>query len=109
MKTLLLLRHAKSSWKDDTLTDHQRPLNKRGLATAPMMGQYLAEHGLLPDRIISSTAARAKHTAELIVEHSGFAGDLQFPDDLYPTSAGRCVSTLHALAGDAGFRNVSRA
>lgn len=101
MKTLFLLRHAKSSWKDDALSDHERPLNKRGRATAPRMGAYLAEHELLADVIISSTAVRAKSTAELIVEHSGFKGDVHFTDELYPTTPARCLSVLQRFADEA--------
>ena len=60
MKTLLLLRHAKSSWKDTTLDDHKRPLNKRGKKDAPVMGEYLKNKNLTPDLIISSTAKELK-------------------------------------------------
>ncbi|MCB0075198.1 MAG: hypothetical protein KDE20_27255 [Caldilineaceae bacterium] len=48
MKTLLLLRHAKSSWDDPSLPDHDRPLNERGKASAPMMGALILERGLFP-------------------------------------------------------------
>ena len=48
MKTLLLLRHAKSSWKDTTLEDHERPLNERGKKDAPVMGEYLKNKNLTP-------------------------------------------------------------
>ena len=59
---LLLLRHAKSSWRQADLEDHQRPLNKRGLAAAKRMGLYLAEAGLRPDRVLCSTALRTRET-----------------------------------------------
>ena len=62
MKTLLILRHAKSSWKQPELTDHDRPLNKRGCRDAPRIGRLLREQQLVPDRIISSTAERARQT-----------------------------------------------
>jgi phosphohistidine phosphatase len=67
MKTLLLLRHAKSSWEDRSLSDHDRPLNERGERDAPRMGRLLREQGLWPDLILSSTARRARRTAELLV------------------------------------------
>jgi len=54
MKTLLLLRHAKSSWENDKLCDYERPLNDRGLADAPKMGKLLRREGLTPDAIIRS-------------------------------------------------------
>ena len=56
MKTLLLLRHAKSSWSDPTLPDHDRPLNKRGIHDAPRMGKLLRHEHLMPDLILSLTA-----------------------------------------------------
>jgi phosphohistidine phosphatase SixA len=64
MKTLLVLRHAKSSWNDTALDDHERPLNKRGRRHGPRMGSLVCELGLTPDVIISSTAVRARLTAE---------------------------------------------
>lgn len=63
MKKLTLIRHAKSSWEDMSLRDHDRPLNKRGKRDAPFMAQLMASRGWRPDRLISSTAMRAKTTA----------------------------------------------
>jgi len=60
MKTLYLVRHAKSDWGDPLLDDHDRPLNERGLRDAPAMGHRLAERGVRPDRIVTSTAVRAR-------------------------------------------------
>ena len=62
MKTLLVLRHAKSSWDHTELADHDRPLNKRGMRTAPRMGRLLIERDLVPDLILCSTAVRARTT-----------------------------------------------
>jgi phosphohistidine phosphatase len=75
MKTLLILRHAKSSWKDPDLPDHDRPLNKRGKHDAPSMGKLLKDEDLIPDLIISSTAARAKKTAELVAKACKYKGE----------------------------------
>lgn len=66
MKTLYILRHAKSSWKFEELSDHDRPLNQRGRTDAPLMGNELASRGVSPDRIISSPAVRAITTATLV-------------------------------------------
>lgn len=83
MKTLLLLRHAKSSWDDDDLDDHDRPLNKRGKKAAPRMGQILREKGLVPDLIVSSTAKRARRTAELAAEAARYEGEVVLDQTLY--------------------------
>ena len=75
MKTLVIVRHEKSSWNDPGLSDHERPLNKRGLRDAPMMGARLAEWGPPVDRVISSSAVRALTTAELITQEMGLPWD----------------------------------
>ncbi len=72
MKTLYLVRHAKSSWDDPTLADHDRPLNERGKRDAPKMGERLAQRGTKVDLIISSSAARALATAQAIAEKIGY-------------------------------------
>lgn len=66
MKTIILVRHGKSSWKDPGLQDFDRPLNRRGKTCAPMMGKRLLNNGLVPTRIYSSPAVRARETAGLI-------------------------------------------
>jgi phosphohistidine phosphatase len=83
MKTLLLLRHAKSSWKDPALDDHDRPLNKRGKREAPRMGQLLKEENLVPDLILCSSAKRARRTAECVAQHSGYRSDTRVTSGLY--------------------------
>lgn len=65
MKTLFLVRHAKSSWKSPVLSDHDRPLNSRGQLDAPLMATWLKDRGLVPDSILSSTALRALETARI--------------------------------------------
>ncbi len=72
MKTLYLVRHAKSSWEDPALTDIERPLNKRGIKDAPKMGKVLKKADLKPDCIITSHARRALETAEIIADKIGF-------------------------------------
>lgn len=68
MKTLYLLRHAKSSWKDPGLDDLDRPLNKRGRETAKTMAAYLRRAKISPDVVLCSTAVRAKQTLEPIAK-----------------------------------------
>ncbi|GGI46169.1 phosphohistidine phosphatase [Agromyces flavus] len=87
MKTLVLVRHAKSAWGDPTLADHDRPLNDRGRRDAPEMGRRLRERGVAPDAILSSTAVRARSTAEAIADELGAArGVLAFDERLYGSS-----------------------
>lgn len=83
MKTLLILRHAKSSWKDDRLPDHDRPLNKRGKRDAPKMGKLMQTKGLVPDLILCSTAKRAQKTCQFVSEESGYDGEILLDRDLY--------------------------
>jgi phosphohistidine phosphatase len=83
MKTLLILRHAKSSWKDEDLSDHDRPLNKRGKRDAPRMGKLLRERPLVPDLIVSSTAKRARKTASKVAKQCGYEGVIELTGDLY--------------------------
>ena len=94
MKTLLILRHAKSSWKNSELADHDRPLNKRGKRDVPRMGELLVREALIPDLIISSSARRAKMTTELLVEESGFEGEILFERDLYAAWPEAYIETL---------------
>lgn len=68
MRTLYLVRHAKSSWEDSSLVDHERPLNKRGLRDAPVMGQRLADKDVSIDSIWSSPAKRAVETVRYIAK-----------------------------------------
>jgi phosphohistidine phosphatase len=71
VKTLYLLRHAKSSWDDPSIVDFDRPLNKRGLRDAPFMGKLLAGMGEMPGIIVTSPARRALTTARLFAEAFG--------------------------------------
>ena len=68
MKTMLMMRHAKSSWGSDVATDHERPLNKRGRRDAPVMAQLLCDHELVPQLIVSSDSRRTCETLELMQE-----------------------------------------
>ena len=84
MKTLVIVRHAKSSWDNAVLSDHQRSLSKRVLRDAPIMGARLAALGPPVDRVISSSATRALTTAELVTHEMGLPWDeIQIEDALY--------------------------
>ena len=79
MKQIMIMRHAKSSWKDGSLSDHDRTLNPRGLDTAPKMAEYAFEHECLPELILSSTAARALSTAMIFAETVCKSGGAEIP------------------------------
>ena len=97
MKTLILVRHAKSSWKDTGLTDHERPLNKRGQIDAPRMGTLLCDHELIPQRILSSTALRARQTAQAICDVCGYLEEVTYLDQLYMAEVEEYISVLREL------------
>ena len=88
MKTIILVRHAKSSWKDLSLDDFDRPLNKRGKRNAPFMGEKLKERQIKPDLILSSPAKRARKTATAIAKAIGYPKKkIVFNDNMYHSSA----------------------
>jgi phosphohistidine phosphatase len=77
------MRHAKSDWDADYGSDHDRPLNERGVRSARSMGRVLAAHELEPQVVISSTALRAKTTAQLAIEEGGWEAELRLDSTLY--------------------------
>lgn len=97
MKTLLLMRHAKSSWDDSSLTDYERPLNERGKRDAPRMGRWLASQGFRPDRIVTSSARRARKTARRVAEALGYTEIIEERRDLYMASPHAWLTMLHAI------------
>ena len=96
MKTLLVLRHAKSSWNEGGLTDHQRPLNERGERDAPRMGNLVRRQRLTPHLIISSDAVRAETTAKVVATTSGYAGEIVRDHLLYLAAPDDIVVVLRA-------------
>lgn len=83
MKTLLILRHAKSSWEDASLSDHDRPLKSRGREDAPRIGALLHDEELTPGVIITSSARRAVETARLVAAECDFEGRIVISEELY--------------------------
>ena len=77
------MRHGKSDWDADYESDHDRPLNQRGIESARLMGRVLADQGLAPDVVISSTAVRARTTAELAMAAGDWGADLLLDRALY--------------------------
>ncbi len=98
MKTLFLIRHAKSSWDDPALPDKDRPLNARGQRAAPKMGKRLAERDVRPDLIVSSPAMRALTTAEIIAKKLDYKlKDIVLDDRLYGGNADNLLDVIHEL------------
>jgi len=100
VKTLLVMRHAKSSWKEAAQADEQRPLNKRGRRDAPRMGRLLREAGLVPQAILSSTAERARQTSIAAAEACGFEGGVQFEPSLYAAPAEAYLALVQRLPAE---------
>lgn len=100
MKTLLILRHAKSSWNDARLNDHERPLNTRGKQDAPRIGRLLRHEDLAPQMIISSSAKRAVATAQLVAESCDYEEDILVTRDLYHGAPEDYVAMLQEVGGE---------
>lgn len=98
MKTLILMRHAKSSWENPSLKDFDRPLNDRGLRDASRMGKRLKEKDLAPGMLLTSPANRALSTCTILAEKIGFPVDqIQTNKKLYHAAEDQLMSVVHKL------------
>ena len=98
MKTIWLIRHAKSSWKNMSLRDFERPLNSRGKRDAPLMGKKLFESGFMPDMVFSSPAKRARITAIEICKATHFpVNDIIWEQMIYGASSLNLLSLINKL------------
>jgi len=97
MKTLLLLRHAKSSWNDSSARDFDRPLNKRGMKAAPLIGRYMRKRKVMPDAVISSPAVRARLTAELVVDAAGIDVEVRLNERIYEASTDQLMGVVSEI------------
>ena len=100
MKTLLLMRHAKSSWKNKDLPDFERPLTHRGEKDAPEMGKLLKKKNLVPSVIIASPAVRARMTAEAVKKKSGYENEIVYLDQLYQAEVPAIIAALKGQPDD---------
>jgi phosphohistidine phosphatase len=91
MLRLMLLRHAKSSWKEPQIADRERPLAERGRGAAPLIGRYASEHGLVPARILYSPARRARETYELFAAALDQPVPAEAVEELYDFGDGRAL------------------
>lgn len=97
MKTIYLLRHAKSSWDHPELDDYHRPLNDRGERDAPRMGKRLRKSGLMPELICSSPAVRAITTARMVASEMGFSKAIQEEKKLYHAGSDRILEIVQGF------------
>ena len=98
MKILSLVRHAKSCWKDLSLADYERPLNKRGQRDAPRMGKRMAKRDARPEHILSSPAVRALTTAKVIAAELGYKStDVIVNEEIYGAGAGELFEMIRNL------------
>ena len=105
MKTLTLLRHAKSSWNNPGLGDHERPLNPRGERDAPEMARRINEAGIRPSLIVSSPATRAWNTAKFLASEISYPNEfLQRDNKLYGASLDTLIRYL--ASQDSGFNSI---
>lgn len=97
MKTILLMRHAKSSWDEQFKEDRDRPLSKRGRKNAGQIAKLLKEQKLIPGLILSSSAVRARQTANILVDMLNYQGDISFRNKLYMAEAETYVEEIQCL------------
>jgi phosphohistidine phosphatase len=97
MKTLFIMRHAKSSWDYADLSDFERPLNERGLETAPLMGEVMKDNGFIPELIVSSPARRAQQTAEIVKTTAAFEAEIRFDERIYEASPLRLLEVVSGI------------
>jgi phosphohistidine phosphatase len=101
MRTLLLLRHAKSSWQNAGLADLDRPLAPRGRRTAPLMARQMVEKGWVPDLVLCSQALRVRETWQLMAPLLGAKIPCKILRTLYPGAPSRLLMSIHRAADEA--------
>lgn len=97
MKTLYILRHAKSSWTDANLSDFERPLNERGIKTAPFMGELMTKKNFQPELILSSPAQRARQTALLVKKAGRMKAEIRYDERIYEASPLRLMEVVSEI------------
>jgi len=100
VKTLYLLRHAKSSWEDRSLPDHERPLSPRGCRAAPAMAEHMRDEGLIPDLALVSTATRTRETWELLAPVLGKEVEVEHIRRLYHADPRTLMDEVRGVADE---------
>ena len=97
MKSLLVMRHAKSDWNAAFSSDHERTLSSRGVKAARRMGRFITDAGTVPQLVLSSTAVRARTTAELAAEAGDWGCAIVTNTDLYASDPGQVIGAVHEI------------
>jgi phosphohistidine phosphatase len=100
MKTLILMRHAKSSWKDHDISDFDRPLKKRGKKDAQAIAKIILDKELMPQKIMASSAKRARRTAEILIEETKASAPVEYLDQLYMAEVSVYFDLIKSLPND---------
>jgi phosphohistidine phosphatase len=107
MKTLCLMRHAKSGWDNPSLSDHDRPLTPRGMEAAGLVGRHLKQRGIRPDLALCSTARRAAETLDLVLKELGRGVPVEHDRGLYLAGAPALLDRLRAAPDSVGTLMLS--
>lgn len=94
-KQLILFRHGKSDWNTETSADHDRPVAKRGIKAAKVMGRLLTLAHRAPDSVVTSSAVRARTTVELAAEAGNWTCPIRVTDDLYEATPAKVLQVMH--------------
>ena len=97
MLTLYLLRHAKSSWADDSMRDFDRPLANRGREACAVIGAFIEEKGIDFDLVLVSTAVRTRETIELVKERANIRGEVRYDERIYEASTSQLLEVISQI------------
>src|SRR5678815_1696117 len=100
MLTLYLLRHAKSSWDDESQQDFERPLANRGRKAAAHLGQFIQEEGIDFDLVLVSSAVRTRETIELIKERAKLGGEIRYDERIYEATVSQLLEIISQIDND---------
>lgn len=100
MKILFVLRHAKSSWKDSTLQDFERPLNGRGRRAAELISEFIKKKEIKPDLILCSPAVRARETIEIVLKAARLKVELRYDQRIYEAGPVRLLEVISQIEDD---------
>jgi len=100
MKTLFLLRHAKSNWKDQSLPDFERPLNRRGKEASERVGRYLRDHVIVPELVLSSPAVRARDTVDRVSRKAKWDTEIRYDQRIYEAAGVSLLELVTQIEND---------